>query len=53
MHPVRFDVREWQEGAAHGQEQVLWRGECINYTATRRKYYAQFLINLWHGKMCV
>jgi len=31
MHSQWNVVSEWQESAAHGQKQVLWRGECFNY----------------------
>lgn len=31
MHPVRDHVREGEEGAAHGQELILWRGECLHH----------------------
>lgn len=32
VHPEWAALCEWKEGAAHGQEQVLWRGQCITLT---------------------
>ena len=30
VHPEWTAVGEWEEGPAHGQEQVLWRSLCLS-----------------------
>jgi len=39
MHFEWSDVSEWEEGVAHGSQQVLWRRKYLYYTPRRGKFY--------------
>lgn len=37
MHPLGNHVCEWEEGVAHGSQQLLWGRERFHHAAGRRK----------------
>ena len=38
VHPVGHDVRGWEEGTAHGPEQLLRRGEHLAHPAAAGRH---------------